>query len=101
MLLYNLCDNASTANSKITVTAKIELKNLIINVKDYGPGIPENVAEYINSPNLEPTFPGMGLYLSKTIINKLKGSITYMRNNDETVIKLDIPITSLTKECNL
>ena len=100
MLLYNLCDNASTASSKIKVTAKIELKSLIINVKNYGPGIPETVATYINSPNLETTFPGMGLYLSKTIINKLNGSITYMRNNDETVIKLDIPTLSLTKECN-
>ena len=101
MLLYNLCDNASTASSKITITAKIELKNLIINIKDYGPGIPTVVAEYINSPSLDTNFPGMGIYLSKTILIKFDGSIRYTRNNNETIITLSIPIKSLNKERNL
>lgn len=88
-VIINLLNNAREAletdediiDKQVWVSLHQEAEKVVIKIKDNGPGIPETVLPHIfdpyytTKPDNEGT--GLGLYMSKTIINeKMKGEIS-------------------------
>ncbi len=69
-------------------------------VKDFGPGIPENYRDNIfkkfsqvPSDSVPKEGTGLGLYISKELINKMGGEINYTSIPDkETIFYIELPI---------
>lgn len=85
-ILINLLSNAvkySNADSPIELELRDESDNCIIDVKDYGIGIPIKEQEYLftrffrasNSENIQGS--GLGLHIVQTYAKELKGSISF------------------------
>jgi signal transduction histidine kinase len=83
IVLNNLIANAvkfSPNNSVINLSAKKNKKRIVISVKDSGIGMSKNIAENLflgnnNTANNENNGTGLGLIVSKDIIEKLGGKI--------------------------
>jgi two-component system sensor histidine kinase HydH len=94
VVLSNILKNSSQAvNGKGDITIRIIDKEIdvIIEVEDSGPGIPENILPKIFEPlfTTKQTGTGLGLPSCKSIIEKHDGSLT-VRNNP-TVFTVQIP----------
>lgn len=87
-VMTNLLSNAakfSHENGTIDIKCNLENDNVCISVQDYGLGIPDNFKDTIfqkfaqadmsNTRKREGT--GLGLYITKSIIERHKGSISY------------------------
>jgi len=90
-ILYNLLSNAikfSYENGKIGVKVYSEKKNLIIEVKDNGIGIPKKYHERIfekffqieNTYTKKESSTGLGLTITKELVEMHKGEITVKSN---------------------
>lgn len=81
-VFLNLLDNAVRAGCKnIWVRTEDELGGVRVSVSDDGPGVPKEVAELIFEPFFT-TRPvgqgtGLGLYLSRRIVQQCGGSLSY------------------------
>ncbi len=80
----NLFENASQAmkdqqKALVDISLKIVENSIIIRIKDNGPGIDEEIADKIFSPNFTTKSGGMGLGLAlvKSIIVSIGGEISY------------------------
>jgi len=94
VVLSNILKNSSQAvNGKGDITIRIIDKDsdVLIEVEDSGPGIPENILPKIFEPlfTTKQTGTGLGLPSCKSIIEKHGGSMT-VRNNP-TVFTVQIP----------
>ena len=101
-VIVALVTNATDAmvnekNKKIFIVTNIDDENIEILVKDCGPGIPENLSEKIFEPyfttksDLNGT--GLGLYMSKMIIEKsFGGTLTFETSNKGTCFSVKFPI---------
>ena len=94
VVLSNILKNSSQAvNGKGDITIRIIDKDsdVLIEVEDSGPGIPENILPKIFEPlfTTKQTGTGLGLPSCKSIIDKHGGSMT-VRNNP-TVFTVQIP----------
>lgn len=101
LILTNVVQNAvkySSKESKIDIKIKEDNGNTIIEVKDYGIGIPKKDLENIftryfraeNVLNMQGT--GIGLNIAKTHLENLGGSIALAsKENEGTTVTLTIP----------
>ena len=100
-VLNNLISNAIQAykkqpNQKIDLKANIKNNNIIITVKDYGPGIPDNVKEklfkeMITTKGKEGT--GLGVFMSYSIIKaKFNGDMRIETSSEGTEFIINLPI---------
>ncbi len=97
----NIMDNAINAmngNGKITVKTYKQDEWLVVEIKDSGPGIPEEIQLKIFDPFFTTKPPGegtgMGLNISHNIVvQKHKGEIKVKSKPGETCLQVKIPIT--------
>jgi signal transduction histidine kinase len=88
-LFTNSADAKSDANILIKTTVKD--KNIIVEVHDDGPGIPQDKVDIIfDIPSGNKT--GYGLFLCRNIIDKHKGEIKILNINGGAAIQFLIPI---------
>jgi len=102
-ILNNLVSNAIKYSSKGTVTSSIRVNekgHLMIQVSDQGEGIPDNLKKNIfkkyytiNKSNKIDSGVGLGLYITKNIVNMLDGKIGFRTTTGSgTTFIVDIPI---------
>lgn len=100
-VLNNLISNAIQAyngkeHNKIDLKANIENNNIIITIRDYGPGLPSIVKdklfkEMITTKGKEGT--GLGLFMSYSMIKaKFNGDIKYETSSNGTEFNIILPI---------
>jgi signal transduction histidine kinase len=96
-VLINLCRNAVEAlatidkpDKRINISCSRENDVTIIEVADNGPGIPENYREKIFIPffTTKSNGSGIGLSLSRMIIRKHNGILSFYTDSNGTVFKL-------------
>ena len=101
-VFINIIGNAykySKFGGLIIISAKRSKGFINISVKDNGIGIPDEEKPKIfkkfsrgsNATKLSPDGSGLGLYLTKLIIEAHGGSISFKSSNDETVFNFSIP----------
>ncbi|UBM58384.1 response regulator [Marinilongibacter aquaticus] len=99
-ILYNLLSNAfkfTPNEGKIVLQAREEGKHLVLSVQDSGPGIePENMEKIFTmfyQSSLGKRFRGMGvgLALTKELVNLHKGEIHVKSNKKGTRFEIEIP----------
>lgn len=96
-VFINLIDNAIKAmdnNGDINITVRLEEDNLLIDVADSGPGIPDDEKEKLFIPyfskNKDGT--GLGLAIANKIINDHKGKIIVKDNYPRgSIFSIEIP----------
>ena len=96
-VFLNLLDNAVRAGAKnIWIRTADEGGAVRVSVSDDGPGVPKDVAELIFEPFFT-TRPvgegtGLGLYLSRRIVQEAGGNLTYSaRDGGGAVFGIDLP----------
>ncbi len=100
-VLNNLISNAIQAykkepNKSIDLLAEIKNNDILIKVKDYGPGIPENIKdklfkEMITTKGKEGT--GIGIFMSYSMIKaKFNGDIKFESSENGTEFIIYLPI---------
>lgn len=98
-LLINLTNNSIDA-IKGSVDAWVEIrwnqvgKNVVIRVTDSGDGIPVDIHPKIFERGLssKPDGNGLGLWLTKEIIEEMKGSIKYLPEEKHTSFEIVLPL---------
>ena len=102
-VISNLVSNAIKYSTHGTVKASMDVdsqSNLIITVSDQGQGIPDALKKNIfkkyytvNSNNKIEGGVGLGLYITKNIVNMLNGKINFKTNAGlGTIFKVEVPI---------
>jgi len=103
-ILYNLVSNAikySEEGKEILINSAIYKEELVIEVLDFGIGIPENEQKNLfnrffrakNTVNIKGT--GLGLNIVKSYLDLLKGNITFdSKENSGTSFIIKIPLKS-------
>lgn len=87
-VLVNLLSNAikySEPDGRVEVGLKLSGTEFTLVIKDYGRGMPEYFKKYIfqrfsqadSTDSREKSGTGLGLYITKTLVNKMSGSIHY------------------------
>ena len=82
-IIFNLFENASRYGSKININVKKNIKNVVVNIEDNGPGIDEKLMKQIfkpfykidNSRNLNKSGSGLGLSIAKDLAKKINANI--------------------------
>lgn len=99
-VLLNLLSNASKfAASKVILTAMENEGDLILEVQDDGKGIPEKEIPHIfdkfyqakNQTSLKPIGRGLGLAISKKIVDYHGGTVNASRENGMTIFRVLLP----------
>lgn len=99
--LNNLLDNAiKYGKGEVAVQLNRTIDNVVISVIDNGPGVPEKYRKKIfNKFFRVPTQDvhdvkgyGLGMFLVKEHLKKLKGRIDYRRVNQKTLFTINLPI---------
>lgn len=102
--LGNIIDNAIrySPGKRVTVSSRKEGNEAIITVEDTGMGISPQDKDRIftkffrgkNAALLEPNETGIGLFISKTIVDKHGGTISFVSTLDQgTTFTVSLPIT--------
>ena len=102
-VLNNLISNAIQAykkepNKSIDLSAKVIENKIVISVKDYGPGIPENIKdklfkEMITTKGKEGT--GLGVFMSYSMIKaKFNGDIKLETSSNGTEFTIYLPMNN-------
>ncbi len=104
MVMQNLLDNSikyTPEYGKIEINIKNDSKNLIISIKDNGVGIPESdkvklFSKFFRASNvirLETEGNGLGLFITKNIIEKHGGKISVeSKEGKGTIVKFFLPL---------
>lgn len=87
----------------INVSFSIQGRELIVFVKDNGPGIPDEILSHIFAPffstNKKDGGTGIGLFMTETIIKELNGSIKALNVSNGACFKMIFPICASQIEC--
>jgi two-component system NtrC family sensor kinase len=82
-IFLNIINNAIDAIGRdglISITTRIQEKDVIVQIKDSGPGIPQNILQHIFDPFFTTKAPGkgtgLGLSITYGLVKKLGGEIT-------------------------
>ena len=83
-IIFNLFENASRYGTKVDLSVKKKLSNLIIYIEDNGPGIENEFKKKVFTPfykidhsrNLNESGSGLGLSISKELAKKINARIT-------------------------
>ncbi|HSE29577.1 MAG TPA: ATP-binding protein [Candidatus Saccharimonadales bacterium] len=104
IILQNLISNAeeySNENSSIEITVTKQDKHALVKVADKGCGIPADQQYHIftklfratNANNMSTTGSGLGLYISKALIEQMKGKIWFTsKEGVGTTMFITIPL---------
>lgn len=93
LVIENLLDNAvryTEEKGKVEINLEKKDKNLYFEIKDNGVGIPKNDQKYVfqkffrsaNALRNQTEGSGLGLFIAKSIIEKLKGKIGFKSQED-------------------
>jgi len=110
-IITNLVDNAikySNAGTKVLIEAKFVGENadfMEINVKDQGMGIPEEHISKIftkfsridNPLTRQVEGTGLGLYITKSLVENMGGKISVISNNEGSTFSLRLPVATYEK----
>ncbi len=96
MVLIELINNASDALRRKGGAIKFQLverdEDTTISVKDNGPGIPrKRKANLFRKTSLSKSGHGLGLYLSKKVIDALRGDFDLKTSKKGTIITISLP----------
>ena len=97
-ILVNACHSIKT-NGEITIKTRVNKKHLVVSIKDNGCGIPDRNKDKIFNVGFTTkgicTGMGFGLAISKKIVEKHKGSITFKSKEGKgTEFFVKIPVNS-------
>ena len=102
-ILVNACHSIKT-NGEITIKTRVNKKHLVVSIKDNGCGIPEKNKDKIFNVGFTTkgigTGMGFGLAISKKIVEKHKGSVTFKSKEGkgtEFFVKIPVNRTKLTE----
>jgi len=92
IVLDNLINNAWKANAKqINIEIIIKKDNLIVDFKDYGDGVKEEIVSKLFTWGETTTEgSGIGLYHVKEIIEKKEGTVSLIKKEKPTIFRLTI-----------
>ena len=105
-IMINLVENAakySDNNSTIKIITEHDDKNVIIKVQDEGIGINEEFAEKIfekfsridNPLTRKIQGSGLGLYITKTLVEKMQGNISFKNLTKGTEFQVKFPLYNI------
>lgn len=82
------------SNGRLTVEARAEGKQVIVELSDNGPGIPEDVLSRLFEPfsSSRPDGSGLGLYSCKQIVEECGGEIGVETSRDGTTFTVQFPV---------
>jgi len=104
-VLINLMKNAkevllenSVEDAKIFLSTKDEGKSILVTVCDNGGGVKDEIKDEIFEPYFttkgEKNGTGLGLYMSRTIVNKhLEGYLILRNKDDGACFEISLPLT--------
>jgi len=110
VVFQNILSNAikyTSENGLVTITLKREGENALITVSDTGYGIPADQQSRIftkffradNARKKEPEGNGLGLYITKSIINNAQGTIGFTSEEGKgSEFRIFIPLAGIKKE---
>ena len=104
--LLNLGLNGMEAagnGGQVVIEATQEANSLIVEVRDDGSGLADEIADKLFSPfeSTKPEGVGIGLTLAQQTAHSLGGTISVQRDNDWTVFRISIPNCSATETASL
>lgn len=93
-VLINLLKNAAEASAPdahVTLSY-VEEERTVIQIKDQGPGIPDDIVENIFIPfyTTKEEGSGIGLSLSRQIIEKMNGRLSFTTDQNGTCFKIEL-----------
>ncbi|WP_110953558.1 PAS domain-containing sensor histidine kinase [Anaerosinus massiliensis] len=96
-LLLNIVKNgleAMQSGGKITIATKQDTQNIILSIKDEGPGIPDEIKEKIGTPffTTKENGTGLGLSICYTIASKNNATITIDSSSKGTTFYIKFPL---------
>jgi two-component system sensor histidine kinase HydH len=79
-VVVNLVDNAVAAGAPVVATVRTEGKNLVIEVADHGPGVPEDAREKIFEPfhTGKTQGTGLGLAVARRVVESHGGTLSVL-----------------------
>ncbi|MFA6258612.1 MAG: ATP-binding protein [Candidatus Paceibacterota bacterium] len=104
IIINNLISNAvrySNENGIVRINIKKDEKEFVIDIANTGEGIPEEEQSRIfskmfratNAKLISPDGVGLGLFISKSFLEKLGGSLTFLSiPNKETIFSIHLPV---------
>lgn len=92
-LLVHLFNNCSEVKSDITITVRThyENSNIFVDVKDNGPGFPEDIVNPFNEI-ISAKKTSYGLYLCKSIIDRHNGQIKILDVAQGATVQFSLPV---------
>jgi two-component system sensor histidine kinase RegB len=91
--LLNLLDNAAKAcQAAPTITACLQVDELLIRITDHGPGLPEHIEARFGEPFISSeTGMGLGLFLSNATIQRLGGRLIIRTDSQGNHAEVHLP----------
>lgn len=97
--LQTLVNNAAdTGPAAVEVAARLDADELVLEVGDRGPGIPEELRAALGSAPLDdrPAGMGIGLYLAQAAVGRYQGRLVFlMRQGGGTLARMSIPLVRI------
>ena len=97
--IINILNNAADASiDQVEIEARWNREQLILNVRDRGPGLNEAVQRTIGTPffTTKPDGHGLGLYLTQAVMQRYNGSLELTNRPDGGAqARLLLPLTAL------
>lgn len=96
-VLRNLLTNAQRyGGSRVRVVAGVGMGRVWLEVRDDGPGVPEELVSRLFEPYATAHggmrgSVGLGLSVSRQLARLMKGSLSYRREAEESVFRLELP----------
>lgn len=96
-VVRNLLSNALSHGAEpFGVVISDDDSQAVLEVRDGGPGIPDDLLDsifeqYVASNGDTPGRVGIGLWISRELVDLMGGSITYRRHGEVTVVRVAIP----------
>ncbi len=108
-IFLNVIENAckySEENTTVFISTKEEHNNITILIRDQGTGIDTKYAEKIfekfaridNPLTRKVQGSGLGLYITKTLVEKMNGSISFKNLENGTEFKITFPIYNIEEQ---
>lgn len=95
--LVNILDNAVRASpDRITVTVDTNTAHCFLNIRDYGPGIEQNLKTSLGKEKIFPKSGGLGLglFLTHAIIERIGGSVKFYNDQQQGLLTLiELPLS--------
>ncbi|WP_421706001.1 ATP-binding protein [Alloalcanivorax xenomutans] len=101
--LSTVVANACRASDQVTIIASVETGQLVIEVRDQGPGIPDALVPYLGREPLGGHAgvegSGLGIYLAMGIVRRLGGSLVFHnREGGGAVACFRLPVERIRRE---